>query len=215
MSPTNYRQLCIEIFGTDDEATIRKLVEAWKKKNNRNAGRKKALSERDLAEAQTMLCSGVKIQSIADHFGVSRKIVSQALNDRPGENFTMRIDYKQRNRICTVIYVDFLEKQILIQNRTDDVLDRAFGVIEEPTWKDFEQFLLSRCFPQSRGYAKAILQNLGVQSYDPLEIAEVTGGRTAEDNMYLTFKNYPREVNTYAKNQADQGRSGGAAGAHF
>ena len=41
MSPTNYRQLCIEIFGTDDEATIRKLVEAWKKKNNRNAGRKR------------------------------------------------------------------------------------------------------------------------------------------------------------------------------
>ena len=80
------------------------------------------------------------------------------------------------------------------------MLDRAFGVIEEPTRKDFEQFLLSRCFPQSRGYVKAIFQNLGVQSYDPLEIAEATGGRTAEDNMYLTFMTYPREVSTYVKN---------------
>ena len=170
------------------------------KKNNRNAGRKKALSEQDLAKVQAMLRNGAKIQDIADHFGVSRKIVSQALNDRPGENFTMQIDYKQRNHICTVIYVGFLEKQVLIQNPTDDVLDRAFGVIEEPTWKDFEQFLLSRCFPQSRGYAKAILQNLDVQSCDPLEIAEATGGRTAEDNMYLIFKTYPQEVSTYAKN---------------
>lgn len=170
------------------------------KKNNRNAGRKKALSEQDLAKVQAMLRNGAKIQDIADHFGVSRKIVSQALNDRPGENFTMQIDYKQRNHICAVIYVGFLEKQVLIQNPTDDVLDRAFDVIEEPTWKDFEQFLLSRCFPQSRGYAKAILQNLDVQSCDPLEIAEATGGRTVEDNMYLIFKTYPQEVSTYAKN---------------
>lgn len=112
----------------------------------------------------------------------------------------MQIDYKQRNHICAVIYVGFLEKQVLIQNPTDDVLDRAFDVIEEPTWKDIEQFLLSRCFPQSRGYAKAILQNLGVQGYDPLEIAVATGGQTAKENMYLIFKTYPQEVSTYAKN---------------
>lgn len=205
----------MELFGTDDEAEIRKLAETWKKKNSGNAGRKKALSERDLAEVRTMLCSGIKVQDIANHFGVSRKNISQVLNDWPGENFTMRIDYKRGTRICALIYVDFLEKQVLIQNRTDDMLGRAFGVMEDPTWKDFEQFLLSRCFPQSRGHAKAILQNFGIQSYDPLEIAEATGGRTAEDNMHLTFKNYPREVGAYAKNRADPGRSGGAAGTHL
>lgn len=199
MKPTDYRNLCMEIFGTDDEAEIREIAEAWKNKNSRNAGRNRVFSEQDLVEMQVMLNNGAKIQEIADHFGVSRKSISQYLNDRPGENFTMRIEYKQGNRICTVIYVDFLEEQILIQNRTEDALNRAFGVIERPTWKDFEQFLISRCFPKSRGYAKAILQNLGVNGYDPLEIAEATGGRTAEDNMYLTFRNYPREAMTHAK----------------
>lgn len=194
MKPTGYRNLCIEIFGTDDETQIRELAETWKRKNSRNGGRNRAFSEQDIVEMQTMLNNGAKIQEIADHFGVSRKSISQYLNERPGENFTMRIDYKRGNRICTVIYVDFLAEQVLIRNCTDDLLDRAFGVIERPTWTDFEQFLISRCFPKSRGYAKAILQNLGVNGYDPLAIAEATGGRTAEDNMYLTFKHYPREV---------------------
>lgn len=192
MKSTDYRQLCVDIFGTDDEAEIRQLAAAWKKKNSRNAGRKKALSEEKVAQMRQMLDQGAKIQQIADHFGVTRQSVSRYLNDRPGEGFTMRIDYRQESRICTVIYVDFLAQKIMIQNRTDDMLDRAFGVIEQPTWQDFERFLISRCFPKSRGCAKAILQHLGLDDYDPLRIVEVTGGRTAEDNMYLTFKNYSR-----------------------
>lgn len=200
MNPTDYQKLCREIFGTDDEAQIRRLAAAWNTKNSRNAGRKKAFSEEKIAQMRTMRDGGAKIQQIADHFGITRQSVSRYLNGRPAGNFTMRIDYRHGKRICTVIYADFLAQKILVENRTDDMLYRAFGVIEQPTWQDFEQFLLSRCFPQSRGYAGDILRHLGLTSYDPLQIVEATGGRTAEDNMCLTFQNYPREVAAHAQN---------------
>ena len=54
-----------------------------------------------------------------------------------------------RRQPCTVIDVDFLDQKVVIQNKTDDILHRAFGVLEHPTWNDFENFLRDRCFPQT------------------------------------------------------------------
>lgn len=36
----DYRKLCVELFGTDDEAALRKIAAEYEKKNTRNAGRK-------------------------------------------------------------------------------------------------------------------------------------------------------------------------------
>lgn len=200
MPTPDYRALCLDLFGTDDPDQLRQLAAFLAQKNPRNAGRKKALSQTDISKVRDMLRSGATTQEIADHFHISRQSISQYLNQRPGGNYTMRIDFKRGPQICTVIYVDFAREQIAIQNRTDDLLSRAFGVVETPTWQDFQDFLCSRCFPESRGYAKQILRGLGVNGYDPLEIAETTGGRTAEDNMYLTFRSYPREDTAYETN---------------
>ena len=192
MAEVDYKALCEEIFGTADAGKIRALATQWKK---RNAGRKRVLSKADLDEIDTMRQEGATVSQIAEHFGVSRPVVSQYINERPSKDYTMRIDFRLGKKTCTVIYVDFGREQIAIQNRTDDLLHRAFGVNEVPTWSDFELFLESRCFPKSRGYAKQIVQGLGLMGcYDPLEIAEATGGRTAEDEMYLTFRTYPKEV---------------------
>lgn len=92
---------------------------------------------------------------------------------------------------CTVIDVDFLHQKVYIQNRTDDLLHRAFGVVEDPSWEDFQDFLESRCFPSTRGNVKAELRELGLTDYDPLQIVEKTHGRTAEDNLWLKFQYYP------------------------
>ena len=192
MAEVDYKALCEEIFGTADAGKIRALATQWKK---RNAGRKRVLSKADLDEIDTRRQEGATVSQIAEQFGVSRPVVSQDINERPSKDYTMRIDFRLGKKTCTVIYVDFGREQIAIQNRTDDLLHRAFGVNEVPTWSDFELFLESRCFPKSRGYAKQIVQGLGLMGgYDPLEIAEATGGRTAEDEMYLTFRTYPKEV---------------------
>lgn len=197
MANTNYRALCQEIFGTDDEAQIRKYAAAWQKQHANHGGRKKNFSQQDLVKMKAMMERGVKLQEISRRFHVSRQCVSQYLNRRPNKNYTMRIDYKLGRQVCTVIYVNFEKGEIVIQNRTEDILNRAFGANTAPTWQDFEQFLVSRCFPENRGYAKQILQNLGIGSYDPLAIAEATSGKTAEDNMYLIFRVYPKEDATY------------------
>ena len=78
-------------------------------------------------------------------------------------------------------------------HHTKDILHRAFGVKEEPTWEDFQVFLQDRCFPETRGNVKVILAGLGLQDYDPLQIVEKTKGRTAEDDLWLRFQYYGRE----------------------
>ncbi len=112
--------------------------------------------------------------------------------EKPRPGCTMRIFYMYEQDICTIIDIDFGEEKIYIQNKTDDMLHRAFGVVEEPDWEDFEYFLLDRCFPPTRGRMKEELARWGLTSYDPLQIVEKANGRTAEDDLWMQFRYYPR-----------------------
>ena len=177
----DYRKLCIELFGTDDENELRKIA------GRLRGGRKKALTEKDIAFALELQTKGVGTKEIADYFGVSRQTISKYLNKPLTDSYVMRLDFMFKQKVCTEIYVDFEHKQIKIINRTNDIMKRAFGVNEKPTWEDFESFLEERCFPNSRALKKTILQRIGMDSYDPLQILEMNKGRTAEDNQYINF----------------------------
>ena len=182
----DYRELCIELFGTDDENELRKIA------GRLRGGRKKSLTEKDIENAIKMQGRGMSTKKIADYFGVSRQTVSRQtiskyLNKPLTDSYVMRLDFMYKQKVCTEIYVDFEHKQIKIINRTNDIMKRAFGVNENPTWEDFESFLEERCFPNSRAMKKTILQRIGVDSYDPLQILEMNKGRTAEDNQYINF----------------------------
>ena len=89
---------------------------------------------------------------------------------------------------CTVIDIDFLKQKIYIQNKTDDIIHRAFGVVENPSWDDFELFLEDRCFPRERGNCRSILCSMGLTDYDPLQIIEKTQGRMAEDKQWIKIR---------------------------
>ena len=177
----DYRKLCIELFGTDDENELRKIA------GRLRGGRKKSLTEKDIENAIKMQGRGMSTKKIAEHFGVSRQTISKYLNKPLDGDYVMRLDFMFKQKVCTEIYVDFEHKQIKIINRTNDIMKRAFGVNENPTWEDFESFLEERCFPNSRAMKKTILQRIGVDSYDPLQILELNKGRTAEDNQYINF----------------------------
>lgn len=88
---TDYMSLCEEIFGTADEVAIRQMAAKWKKGQTRNAGRKASLPDADKENINDMIRNGVAIQEIAAHFHVSRRVISEVVNHRPGENYTMRI----------------------------------------------------------------------------------------------------------------------------
>ena len=187
---TDYRKLCLEIFGTDDVNEIRKIAI---KQNARNAGRKKKFSDEDVADMRNLRARGVSVNDIAEKYNTSRQIVDKYLNTKPAPGYTMRMTYMNKHTPCTEIDVDFLNQNIRIQNYTDDILHRAFGITEAPTWADFEDFLQYRCFPKTRGNAKDVLKKLQIQAYDPLQIVEKTRGRIADDNMWLKIRYYNHE----------------------
>lgn len=89
--------------------------------------------------------------------------------------------------ICTIIKVDFRNETIEIENHTDNLLHRAFGIKEKPDWKDFEVFLRERCFPETRDKLKLVLEDVGVDCFDPLTIIRKTEGRMAEDTQWIEF----------------------------
>lgn len=97
----------------------------------------------------------------------------------------MILKFMDPKGVCTIIYADFKNRTVKIENKTDDILHRAFGVKENPTWEDFEFFLEDRCFPRTRDKMKLILRDLGLDCYDPLQIIGKTQGRMAEDQQWI------------------------------
>lgn len=196
------RQLCREIFGTDNEDDLRKIAEKARKYdmmfrkeyplNVRKAGRKARFNEQDVEIMLEMHEKKESIGRIAAYFDTSRQTIYKYIQNRrqfeTNPDVVMRLNYMQEDEVCTVIDVDFLHKKVYIFNKTQDVLHRAFGVIEEPTWEQFESFLESRCFPRSRAHLKFILQDLELDSYDPLAIIEKTKGRMAEDHQWIDIQ---------------------------
>lgn len=171
---------------------MKKAAVEQKNRDSRNTGRKK-FSPADVDTMKKLLAEGGTVRQVAERFDTSRSTVSRYLNPKPQKGCTLRITYMYGRRPCTVIDVDFLHQKVYIQNRTDDLLHRAFGVVENPSWEDFQEFLKSRCFPPTRGNVKEELRALGLTDYDPLQIVEKTHGRTAEDRLWLKFQYYPAE----------------------
>ena len=188
MAHTDYRRLCRELFGTDDVEKLRGIAAQLQQKNSRNAGRKRKFTEAELKEMREMQQRGIPVQEIARRFDTSRQVIGKYLRLPHPDGTSLRITYMFRHQPCTVIDVDFLHQKIYIQNRTHDILHRAFGTNEHPSWDDFENFLRDRCFPPTRGLLEEELRSLGLDAYDPLQIVEKTGGRTAEDDLWLKFQ---------------------------
>lgn len=187
----DYRNLCLELFGTDDVNELTRIAQTYKLKNPRKAGRKKKFTAEDVQTIRTLIENGMTVNDVAERFKTSRQIIGKYLNKKPADGYTLRITYMYHQHPCTVIDVDFLNQRVIVQNKTKDILHRAFGVVEHPTWDDFKLFLKDRCFPSTRGDVKEILKDLQLTSYDPLQIAEKTKGRTAEDDMWMKFHYYP------------------------
>ena len=199
---TDYRALCLELFETDDVNELKKIAE--KVKDNRNAGRKQKFTKQEIENIERLLESGMTMSAVAKKFGTSRQIIDKYINHPPEKGYTLRMTYMNGQNPCTIIDVDFLNERIKIKNRTKDMLHRAFGVVEEPTWQQFEEFLADRCFPKTRGNIKSVLRDLELDSYDPLRIVERTKGRTADDNLWIKFKYYPQRRDINANNRFNQ-----------
>ena len=156
--------------------------------NDRNAGRKHKFDNRDVERMLAMIREGKTITYVANSFGTSRQVVGRYLNKRSERNFTHRYSYMLRHKPMTIIDVDFLDKKVKIQNRTNDIFDRAFGKVENPNWKQFEIFINDRVLPRTRVDLNKALEVIGVDHYDPFLIIEKTKGKMEGDKYWIKTK---------------------------
>ncbi|MBQ6968624.1 MAG: type II toxin-antitoxin system MqsA family antitoxin [Lachnospiraceae bacterium] len=106
----------------------------------------------------------------------------------PSDRLKLRLFYMYENMVCTIIDVDEVIRKVRIKNYTDNLLFRAFGRNTEPSFDDYESFIRSRCFPESRDKLKLELKRLDIPFYDPIMIIEKTGGRMADDHFWIRIE---------------------------
>ena len=101
-----------------------------------------------------------------------------------------RLEYYDRDQLCTAIYADFTDEMLTVENYVEDPVKRAFGNNRNPSWEDFQLFLQERCLPKDRAGLREYLDTLGLAEYDPWEIIRITEGRMAEDHQWLRIEVY-------------------------
>lgn len=106
----------------------------------------------------------------------------------PKQKYSLRLWYMYKNKKCTLIDVDEIHQKIWIKNYVSNILFKAFGANTNPTYEDYEEFLKSRCFPETRDKMKIQLDALGLPFYDPMLIIEKTQGRMAEDDFWIMIE---------------------------
>ena len=121
-------------------------------------------------------------------YKVSNFLPCEGGTEIPEMEYPLRLWYMFREEVCTIIDVDILSKQIKIKNYTSNPLFRAFGVIETPSFEQYEAFLESRCFPRSRDKMKLMLREFDLPFYDPFLIVQKTQGRMAEDEFWIRME---------------------------
>ena len=89
--------------------------------------------------------------------------------------------------LCSVIYADFTERRLIIENEDVPPFKTVFGNNPLPDWEDFQRFLEERCVPRQRAGLREYLEALGLEGYDPVSIIEKTG-RMAEDRQWLSIE---------------------------
>jgi putative transcriptional regulator len=106
----------------------------------------------------------------------------------PADRWKLRLIYYYKHLVCSVIDVDEAKRRVRVRNYVHNPVFRAFGVNTEPEYEDYEEFLKSRCFPETRDKIKLELKRLGIPFYDPIMIIEKTEGRMAEDHFWLRIE---------------------------
>ncbi len=103
----------------------------------------------------------------------------------PKKKLPIRLWYMYKDEVCTLIDVDEGKQIVEIVNYKKHRQFLAFGANEHPSFEDYEAFLQSRCFPDTRDKMKLILKDLNLPFYDPFMIIEKTQGRMAEDDFWI------------------------------
>ena len=101
--------------------------------------------------------------------------------------------------MLTKIVANYKTESVTVQNYTSDVIDCAFGKKENPSWEDYLRFLESRCFPRNVCNLNLHLEELGLNSYVPLDIIRKTQGRLYGNPYSLIIEEYPKMLQDFER----------------
>lgn len=74
-----------------------------------------------------------------------------------------------------------------IENFTDDIYSRAFGVKTNITIEDVKHLFSTRVMPRTRDNCIEVLKHIGVTFYDEYLICRKTNGATTDDYSWIRF----------------------------
>lgn len=102
------------------------------------------------------------------------------------KNLRWSCEYLLFNNVTTEIKV-YSDLSIEVTNFTDDIVDTAFGVKTKVDINDLDEFFRDRCFPETRGDCKELLEFLGLPVFDALSICRITHGMFFDDHYWVRF----------------------------
>lgn len=98
----------------------------------------------------------------------------------------MEFDYMYKDTLCTHVMCD--GNNIKIENKVKNISLTAFGVADVVTPNDVYDLLCERCFPETRVNCSELLEDMGIQEYDPIEIIKQTHGAMCSDYFWIRLK---------------------------
>ena len=81
-----------------------------------------------------------------------------------------------RDKTHAKITYDFSTNEVSVENYVDDPMMLPFGVNTNPTIKDLEDFINSRCIPETRFDLKQMLKFFDIPAYDPWDTVKRNHG---------------------------------------
>lgn len=94
--------------------------------------------------------------------------------------------YMYKDTVSAKIVVN--PPEVWVENYTEDLVKRPFGVFEKPTFQQFKDFLESRCFPKTRFNCRQLLQDADLDCYNPFQIVQLTHGAMSDDVFWIRFE---------------------------
>lgn len=96
-----------------------------------------------------------------------------------------RVDVYYMEDLLSKVYVD--GESVRVENFSDDIVWRPFGVLTDVTYQDLMEFYEERCFPKDRQNRNEILDLMGLPCYDTEMICRVTHGTQFDDFLWMNF----------------------------
>ena len=95
------------------------------------------------------------------------------------------LEYYNMDKLCSRIYADYSDKEVKVENFTENLVKTAFGKDSYISWEQYMAFLEDRCISRNRDGIREYLESIGLYEYEPLEIIKKTEGRMAEDSQWI------------------------------